>query len=45
VSYPRPAGGVDDAMLREALAAVGLPGLANRLDEDGHWPLQLSPGE
>jgi putative ATP-binding cassette transporter len=45
VSYPRPPGGVDDAMLREALAAVGLPGLAGRLDEDGHWALQLSPGE
>src|SRR2546427_434147 len=45
VSYPRPADGVDDARLREALAAVGLPGLASRLDEDGHWALQLSPGE
>ncbi len=45
VSYPRPAGGVDDALLREALEAVGLPGLAGRLDEDGHWALQLSPGE
>jgi putative ATP-binding cassette transporter len=45
VSYPRPAGGVDDATLREALEAVGLPGLAGRLDKDGHWALQLSPGE
>ncbi len=45
VSYPRPAGGVDDALLREALEAVGLPGLAGRLDEDGHWALRLSPGE
>jgi len=36
---------VDDALLREALEAVGLPGLAGRLDEDGHWALQLSPGE
>jgi putative ATP-binding cassette transporter len=45
VSYPRPAGGVDDATLREALEAVGLPGLAGRLDEGGHWALQLSPGE
>jgi putative ATP-binding cassette transporter len=45
VSYPRPAIGVDDAVLREALEAVGLPGLAGRLDEDGHWALQLSPGE
>jgi putative ATP-binding cassette transporter len=45
VSYPRPAGGVDDAMLREALESVGLPALAGRLDEDGHWAQQLSPGE
>jgi putative ATP-binding cassette transporter len=45
VSYPRPAGGVDDATLREALEVVGLPGLAGRLDEDAHWALQLSPGE
>ena len=39
------AGGVDDATLREALDAVGLPELARRLDEAGHWALQLSPGE
>ena len=45
VSYPMPAGGVDDATVREALAAVGLPDLAGRLDEAGHWALQLSPGE
>jgi vitamin B12/bleomycin/antimicrobial peptide transport system ATP-binding/permease protein len=45
VSYPTPAGGVDDATLRETLEAVGLPELAGRLDEAGHWALQLSPGE
>jgi putative ATP-binding cassette transporter len=45
VSYPMPAGGVDDAILWEALEAVGLPDLAERLDESGHWALQLSPGE
>jgi putative ATP-binding cassette transporter len=45
VSYPMPAGGVDDATLRETLEAVGLPELAGRLDEAGHWALQLSPGE
>jgi putative ATP-binding cassette transporter len=44
VSYPMP-GGLDDATLREALEAVGLPKLAGRLDEYGHWALQLSPGE
>jgi vitamin B12/bleomycin/antimicrobial peptide transport system ATP-binding/permease protein len=45
VSYPMPAAGVDDATLREALEAVDLGGLAGRLDETGHWALQLSPGE
>ena len=45
VSYPRPAGGVDDEALRESLAAVGLRELAGRLSEAGHWALQLSPGE
>jgi putative ATP-binding cassette transporter len=40
-----PAGGVEDATLREALAAVGLSSLAGRLDEAAHWALQLSPGE
>jgi vitamin B12/bleomycin/antimicrobial peptide transport system ATP-binding/permease protein len=45
VSYPTPAGGVNDATLREALELVGLSQLAGRLDEAGHWALQLSPGE
>lgn len=45
VSYPTPPEGVDDAALREALEAVGLGALAGRLDEAGHWALQLSPGE
>ncbi|MEX2221964.1 MAG: ABC transporter ATP-binding protein/permease [Candidatus Rokuibacteriota bacterium] len=45
VSYPTPPGGVDDAALREALAAVGLPALTARLGEHAHWALALSPGE
>jgi vitamin B12/bleomycin/antimicrobial peptide transport system ATP-binding/permease protein len=45
VSYPTPAGGVDDATLREALDAVGMSQLSARLDQTGHWALQLSPGE
>jgi vitamin B12/bleomycin/antimicrobial peptide transport system ATP-binding/permease protein len=36
---------VDDVTLREALEAVGLPRLSGRLNEAGHWALQLSPGE
>jgi putative ATP-binding cassette transporter len=45
VSYPSPPEGVDDAALREALEAVGLPELAARLGEHAHWALALSPGE
>ena len=45
VSYPMPAGGVDDKTLSEALEAVGLKELAGRLDDVAHWALQLSPGE
>jgi vitamin B12/bleomycin/antimicrobial peptide transport system ATP-binding/permease protein len=45
VSYPMPAGGVDDGTLREALEVVELTELAGRLDETAHWALQLSPGE
>jgi putative ATP-binding cassette transporter len=44
VSYPK-SGGIDDVTLREALEAVGLRELAERLSETGHWALQLSPGE
>ena len=45
VSYPMPAGGVDDKTLREVLEAVDLKELTGRLDEAAHWALQLSPGE
>jgi vitamin B12/bleomycin/antimicrobial peptide transport system ATP-binding/permease protein len=45
VNYPMGADGVDDVTLREALEVVGLPDLVGRLDESGHWALQLSPGE
>ena len=43
--YPQPVETVSDDALRTALADVGLAGLAARLDEDGAWTLQLSPGE
>ena len=45
VSYPTPPAGLDDAALRAALQAVGLPALAGRLEESAHWALSLSPGE
>lgn len=34
-----------EAQLRQTLADVGLPALADRLDEQQNWALQLSPGE
>lgn len=34
-----------DAEARDVLAAVDLPSLAGRLDEDAHWMHMLSPGE
>lgn len=45
VSYPMPASGITDEALREGLEAVGLPKLAERLGENAHWSMQLSPGE
>jgi putative ATP-binding cassette transporter len=45
VSYPMRSYRMDDRTLRETLAAVGLRHLAGRLNEVGHWALQLSPGE
>ena len=45
VSYPMPAGGVDDAALREALEAVGLTELAGRLDEAAPLGAPALPGE
>ena len=45
VSYPAVAGTFDAARIRELLVAVGLPALAERLDEDAHWNRMLSLGE
>jgi putative ATP-binding cassette transporter len=45
VTYPAEAGTFDAARLAEALAAVGLPMLATRLDEEAHWNRMLSLGE
>jgi putative ATP-binding cassette transporter len=45
VSYPADAGTFDDASVREALTAVGLDGLASRLDERQNWSMALSGGE
>lgn len=45
VVYPAAPGAFDPAQVRDALIAVGLPDLAERLEEDGHWNRMLSLGE
>jgi putative ATP-binding cassette transporter len=45
VSYPAVAGTFPAERIAELLVAVGLPGLAGRLDEDAHWARMLSVGE
>jgi putative ATP-binding cassette transporter len=45
VSYPSDADAYDPTRLAEAISAVGLPALAQRLDEESHWNHVLSPGE
>ena len=44
-SYPAREAGFSDQAVKEALAAVGLPELTGRLDEQQNWSMQLSPGE
>ena len=39
------AGAFDAARIRELLVAVGLPALAERLEEEAHWNRMLSLGE
>jgi vitamin B12/bleomycin/antimicrobial peptide transport system ATP-binding/permease protein len=45
VTYPAEPGTFSAAALAEAIAAVGLPALAARLDEEAHWNRMLSLGE
>jgi len=45
ITYPARAGTFDDAHLADVLDAVGLPHLAARLNEEGHWNRMLSGGE
>ena len=45
VVYPGETAGFEAEQVRDVLAAVGLPQLAERLDEDGHWNRTLSLGE
>ena len=45
IAYPSPSGAFSDVQLREALMKVGLPALAERLDEEENWQMRLSGGE
>lgn len=45
LTYPRPADTVPDEAVREALARVGLDGLAGRLHDAENWTRALSGGE
>ena len=45
VCYPSTPDAIGDAAVRAALVDCHLPHLAARLDEDGAWDRQLSPGE
>ena len=45
IAYPATDGSFPPEKLREVLMQVGLPALASRLDEDGHWNRTLSLGE
>ena len=45
VAYPALPEQFDAAKVQEVVAAVGLPALADRLEEDAHWSRTLSLGE
>jgi vitamin B12/bleomycin/antimicrobial peptide transport system ATP-binding/permease protein len=45
ISYPSEPDAFDPARMRELLVAVGLPAMAERLDESAHWNRMLSLGE
>jgi putative ATP-binding cassette transporter len=45
VTFPAEPGRFPDEAIRQALSASGLPQLVERLDDEQHWALQLSPGE
>jgi vitamin B12/bleomycin/antimicrobial peptide transport system ATP-binding/permease protein len=45
ITYPAEANAYRSDQVSEALAAVGLPQLGSRLEEDAHWNRMLSLGE
>jgi putative ATP-binding cassette transporter len=45
VAYPAEPGSFDAGRVAELIAAVGLPALATRIEEEAHWNRMLSLGE
>ena len=45
LAYPGASSNFSDEQLRGALVKVGLPGLADRLDDSENWQMRLSGGE
>jgi putative ATP-binding cassette transporter len=45
ITYPAEPGAFPDQQLKEVITAVGLPKLAERLNEEAHWNRMLSIGE
>jgi putative ATP-binding cassette transporter len=45
IAYPAPSEATPDAAIRDALLMVGLPTLADRLDDRDNWQMRLSGGE
>jgi vitamin B12/bleomycin/antimicrobial peptide transport system ATP-binding/permease protein len=45
VAYPSEPGNADTGRIAEIIAAVGLPALASRVEEEAHWNRMLSLGE
>ncbi len=45
IAYPADAAAFDDRILRQALFTVGLPHLADRLEDHDNWQMTLSGGE
>jgi putative ATP-binding cassette transporter len=45
VAYPAEPGHFDSTRVAELIAAVGLPALASRIEEEAHWNRMLSLGE
>ena len=45
IAYPAEPGTFDNETIKAALTAVGLPAMAERLEEEAHWNRMLSLGE